>query len=118
MIDAMAEYILSLKEAARFLPVRRAGKRPHVSCIYRWTTSGCRGVILESLQIGGTRCTSREALARFFEQLTTNAGCCPAPIKAPVRSIAKRSRDSEAAAKELDRLLGPSKLHRAADREP
>ena len=70
MIDANTETLISLSQAAKLLPSRRAGKRPHVSCLYRWTTAGCKGVILESIQVGGTRCTSREALARFFDALT------------------------------------------------
>ena len=74
MIDANYESLLSLTEAAKLLPRRRSGKRPHVSCLYRWTTSGCKGVILESIQIGGTRCTSKEALGRFFEGLTYAEG--------------------------------------------
>jgi hypothetical protein len=57
-------------EATRLLPARRKGRKPHLSCIYRWTVSGCRGVILESIQVGGTRCTSKEALARFLEAIT------------------------------------------------
>jgi hypothetical protein len=69
-IDPNSETLLSLADAARALPRRRAGKRPHVSCVYRWTTSGCKGVVLESIQVGGTRCTGREALGRFFERLT------------------------------------------------
>jgi hypothetical protein len=66
---SLDEHILTFPEACALLPRRRAGKPVHVSCIYRWTTSGCRGVILESIQIGGTRCTSREALARFFGRI-------------------------------------------------
>ena len=54
MIDPKTETLISLSDAARQLPRRRAGKKPHVSCIYRWTTSGCKGVILESIRIGGT----------------------------------------------------------------
>jgi hypothetical protein len=70
-IDPTQETVISLTDAAKSLPARRSGKRPHVSCIYRWTTDGCKGVILESLQVGGTRCTSKEALARFFAALTS-----------------------------------------------
>ena len=58
MIDLLSEQVISLTEAAKLLPARRGGKRPHVSCIYRWTVSGCKGIKLESIQIGGTRCTS------------------------------------------------------------
>ena len=95
MIDPNSEALLSLADAAGTLPRRRGGKKPHVSCVYRWTTSGCRGVILESIQIGGTRCTSREALARFFEALTY------ADSPGPRRSPARRQRAAAAAQREL-----------------
>lgn len=70
MIVPLDEQVISLNEAAKLLPRRRGGKRPHISCIYRWTVSGCKGVILESVQVGGTRCTSKQALGRFFERLS------------------------------------------------
>lgn len=99
MIDPNTEYLISLTEAAGHLPRRRAGKRAHVSCIYRWTTAGCRGVILESVQVGGTHCTSREALARFFRRLTQgDAADLPA-----IRSVAQRQRAADRAMRELDR---------------
>ncbi len=37
--------------------------------LYRWATEGLRGVHLETIQVGGTLCTSIEALQRFFERL-------------------------------------------------
>ena len=73
MIDPNTETIAPRPAAAGERPRRRGGKKPHVSCLYRWTKTGCKGVILESLQVGGTRCTSREALARFFHRLTAAA---------------------------------------------
>ena len=69
-IDVLSDDVVTLAQAAKLLPKRRGNKRPHVSCVYRWTTSGCKGVTLESVQVGGTRCTSRQALARFFERLS------------------------------------------------
>lgn len=96
MIDSQTENLLSLTDAARLLPARRGGKRPHVSCMYRWTTAGCRGVVLESISIGGTRCTSREALSRFFAALS---GHPTAPSVG--RSVAQRLRDLAAAEREL-----------------
>ena len=97
MIDPNSETPISLTEAAKPLPARRGGKRPHVSCLYRWTTTGCKGVILESIQVGGTRCTSKEALARFFKALTnvSSAGRQQPPAH-PQRAVA-------AAERELDR---------------
>ena len=70
MID---EHLISFSEAARSLPRRRANKPVHASCIFRWAATGCRGVKLEYVQIGGTRCTSREALERFFQKLTAQS---------------------------------------------
>jgi len=99
MIDPNTETLISLSQAAKHLPRRRGGKKPHVSCIYRWTTAGCKGVVLESIQVGGTRCTSREALARFFRQLT-RGDAADAP---KVRSVAQRERATERAMKELER---------------
>lgn len=98
MIDPNAESLISLSEAARSLPRRRAGKRPHVSCIYRWTTTGCRGIVLESLQIGGTRCTSREALTRFFQRLTGNDVAIPiVTSRAHKAAVAEAERQLDAA---------------------
>ena len=70
MIDSLNEELLSLTEAAKFLPGRRQSKRPTLSCLYRWTKQGCRGIVLESIQVGGTRCTSRQAIARFIQHLS------------------------------------------------
>jgi hypothetical protein len=63
---SLSENLVSLTEATKLLPRRRKGKRPNVVTVYRWSTIGCRGVKLETIQVGGTRCTSREALQRFF----------------------------------------------------
>jgi hypothetical protein len=84
MINITTEELLSLRNACGLFPRRRFGKRPHVSCLYRWTTAGCRGVMLESVQVGATRCTSREAILRFIERLsqgarTIRAGPTPEP---------------------------------------
>jgi hypothetical protein len=100
MIDLNTEHVISLTEAARHLPRRRAGKRPHVSCLNRWSTGGCRGIVLESIQVGGTRCTSREALARFLEALTLASPIGP---QMAVRSPTKRRRAAEQAMRDLQR---------------
>ena len=95
-IDPNSETLVSLSQAGKHLPRRRAGKRPHISCLYRWSTAGCRGVVLETIQIGGTRCTSREALHRFFDALTAAADNRAPAIGAPVFS-GSRLRQIEAA---------------------
>src|SRR5262245_3868079 len=70
LIDATTASVISLADATNELSRLRAGRKAHVSCLYRWSTSGLQGVVLETIQVGGTRCTSREALQRFFEALS------------------------------------------------
>ena len=86
MIDTRTETLLSLTKASELL-----GK--HVTTIYRWTTDGMRGVVLESIQVGATRCTSREAIQSFCEQLTNE----------PARTTTRVANGAEKAAKELER---------------
>src|SRR5437763_6223445 len=100
-IDIATEEILTLAQAAATLPRRRRGRKTHVSTLYRWTMVGCRGIRLETIQIGGTRCTSREALQRFFERLSSpgTTGADGAVPRDHPRSPLRRRRDSEAAGK-------------------
>ncbi len=70
MIDITSERVVSLNDASKYLPRRRAGKKPHTSTLFRWAQRGVRGVRLETIQVGGTLCTSLEALQRFFNTLT------------------------------------------------
>jgi len=71
-IDIRNEELIRLSDvpSLKNLPRREDGRRLHISTIYRWTTAGVRGVRLETVQVGGTRCTSEDALQRFFNELT------------------------------------------------
>jgi hypothetical protein len=103
MIETSTETLLSLRDAAKRLPGRRQGKRPAVETLYRWTLHGCRGIVLESAQIGGTRCTSIEALDRFFAALSaaSRAGQLVPPPLSTARMSAARRRQVEQAEREL-----------------
>lgn len=107
MIDSQTEQILTFAQAADGLPRRRQGRKTSIATLYRWSTPpGCRGVVLETIQIGGTRCTSREALSRFFEALTEGAQADRARgdthrRPAGARTTAQRLRASAKAAREL-----------------
>src|SRR3954471_12331655 len=106
MIDSQSEQIITFGQAADDLPRRRRGRKTHVSTLYRWATVGCRGVVLETIQIGATRCTSREALQRFFERLsaTTPSSVNNPAAKNDPRSSFRHLRAAEAAGKELEQL--------------
>lgn len=66
MIDIQNEPLLSLTKAAQTDHV-------HVSTVHRWRLRGILGIKLETIRIGGKRMTSREALQRFHERVTTAA---------------------------------------------
>jgi hypothetical protein len=99
MIDISLEETFSLTGATKRLPARRGGKRPNVATLYRWAQVGCRGVRLETICIGATRCTSMEALQRFFNAVT--AASEHRPISQPPRMTAARHKQIEAAERRL-----------------
>jgi DNA-binding beta-propeller fold protein YncE len=94
---ATRETLIALADVPAHLPNRRGGKRPHVSCIYRWCQRGCKGIKLEWLACGGTKVTSLEALQRFFERLSTETdGGTP-----PARTLTQRQYAAAKANEEL-----------------
>jgi hypothetical protein len=96
------EYKFPLAHSPEYVPRLRRGRKIHKSTCWRWATRGVRGVVLETVQVGGTRCTSREALQRFFERLTlVSRGEEPSRVQ---RTVSQRQRQSEAAAQKLDEL--------------
>jgi hypothetical protein len=103
VIDIQNEELFSLAEIAKSLPTRRAGKRPNIATLYRWTNEGCKGIRLEYSMIGATRCTSREALQRFFDALTARVEDQRATIPTipPQRVPAHRRKAIEAAERKL-----------------
>jgi hypothetical protein len=68
MIDVNEETLLTFAEVTKSIP-----GRPHVSTLHRWRQKGVRGVKLETLLVGGRRMVSREALERFFTNITAAA---------------------------------------------
>ena len=100
MIELNSEDVVSLTEATSLLPRRRRGKKPHVATLYRWAQRGVRGVRLETIQVGGTLCTSREALQRFCERLSNPEAARSSAIRSP----AARERAVDRAGRELSEV--------------
>jgi hypothetical protein len=97
-IDPANETLRPLGGAARKLPPLRGGKAVSPTTLWRWATRGVRGrngitVRLETLKVGGTCCTSDEALCRFFRALTDDAE----PPTAPAGSRAASGASPDAA---------------------
>ena len=67
--DPFTEKPLPFTQAARRLPPMRNGRPVSPATLWRWSSHGVRGVKSEVVKIGGTTCTSLEALRRFFAAL-------------------------------------------------
>jgi hypothetical protein len=85
-IDLATEAVRALAEAAGRLPPVRASRPVSPSTVWRWATRGVRsrnGVVvrLETIKIGGTCCTSDQALVRFFLALTEGATQPAGPVR-------------------------------------
>jgi len=94
-IDIAIEKPISFNEAAKYLP---EGRRPSFSTWWRWFKTGIAGVKLDTILIGGQRCTSAEAVARFFEGITAAKDCHSSPVP---RTSRQRKAAIAAAEREL-----------------
>jgi len=109
-IEVFKETVLTLAEAAKRLPKIQGKKgRPHVSTLYRWMLAGCKSrdgmiVRLETIKVGGTVCTSLEALQRFFDRLTGDTTVVTPPTPTQRQRDKERERRIRAAEEELRRF--------------
>jgi hypothetical protein len=97
MINIHTERLISLRDAIKLLPPGRGGRPIHVASMYRWVSRGVRQIRLESVRIGGTVYTSREALERFTIRLTAIAAvpdASPSPSSPSSPSSMGRPADS------------------------
>ncbi len=96
-IDTREEQVYPLPAIRQFLPPStRTGKPVHPSVIFRWIKRGLRAgdgtvVHLEAVKAGNSLCTSREAVERFFSELTARSGL---PVRPAVVSARDRARIS------------------------
>jgi hypothetical protein len=71
MIDMQNETIIPLHRARKLPWLKgRSGGQLDIGTIRRWALRGVRGVKLETLRIGGSVCTSEQAVVRFVERLS------------------------------------------------
>lgn len=71
MSTLFSEDILELSEAATFIKGQFRGRKPSVSTVLRWCLYGLRGIKLESLKCGGQRMTTKQAVIRFIDRLSS-----------------------------------------------
>ena len=69
-IDITKEELILFSELPRHLPPQPSGKKIHLSACYRWKNQGLVGIRLPTVFVAGNRYTSREALNRFWADVT------------------------------------------------
>ncbi len=108
MIDISDEDVLTFKQAADWLPRRRAGRKVAASTLWRWASVGVAGIRLEVIFVGATRCTSKQSLQRFFERVSAArmGGSTPTgPAVGRTRTESQQRKDSERAGSMLDKMI-------------
>ena len=92
MIDVKTETLFQFSKARSEFP---DGKRRSLATMHRYRLHGVRGTRLETVLIGGSRCTSAEAISRFIAAQNATE------TSVPQFSPSQRQRQAETA----DRLL-------------
>jgi hypothetical protein len=59
--------LLTMRRTAELMPRLRNDRPVTAATVWRWATYGLQGIRLETIVIGGVRCTSRGALQEFCE---------------------------------------------------
>jgi Protein of unknown function (DUF1580) len=63
-IDLKSDDVFPLTEVpGKIAPI--VGRKVRVSTVHRWAKIGFRGVTLDTIKVGATRCTSTESLQKF-----------------------------------------------------
>lgn len=78
---------------------RKDGRKPHLSACHRWVTRGIRRHRLEAVRCGGTLCTSRSALTRFYRRTSgiDPSSTAPQPGGPRDEALSKAEQELEAA---------------------
>jgi Protein of unknown function (DUF1580) len=101
MIDTVAERPIPLDQIPPEAIPGRGGNPVHKVTLSLWHRRGIRGIRLETIMVGGRRCTSLEALSRFYQAISQK----PDPHHEP-KAIATRTRrqKNKAVRKAIDEL--------------
>jgi len=99
LISFKNEQVIPFSEVAQHFAFLNGGSGPHLVTVHRWASRGVRGRILESIRVGGRKCTSLEALQRFVDALSD-----PATAETPRQLTARRQAEISKANRELEAL--------------
>jgi hypothetical protein len=99
------EQLIPLRRLAKEIPSGRNEGHVHEKTLARWGRVGLQGVRLELTRVGGTVCSSRAALHRFFARLSVGSCNLMRATMTGDQPLTPRQERAELAA---DELLGPA----------
>ncbi len=83
-----------------WLPPRRGQSKLSYPCLWRWAKYGAAGVILKTISVGSSPCTTELWLRQFFADVA--AARAGQPQQPAIRQPAARQREIAADRKRLD----------------
>ena len=86
-IDPFSEGLAHVERSGSLLPAPSPRQKAAFEYPIRWATRGSRGIVLDALRTPGGLVTTKEALRRFFCQLSTTP-----PLPLPNQSPAQNDR--------------------------
>lgn len=72
-LDLCTEDLITLNQACKEFPKPRGRNSISFPTVYRYTTKGRKGVVLESVKIGRDRLTTKQAVTRFLLRINSEA---------------------------------------------
>lgn len=61
---------LTPNQISDMIPSRMQGRNISAQTVRRWQLSGLRGIYLQSVMVGGVRCSTQEQVEKFISDLT------------------------------------------------
>lgn len=105
-INHLRDILISIPQAAKLFP-KIAGKSKSVKTLYRYTTIGVRGVVLETYCDGHAVYTTEDAVKQFQHEISSTR-VLSKPNVARKQSDLCRKRSIAKAKRIAERLLGAS----------
>jgi len=116
VINTTTEHVISLEKAAERVAEAQGRERMSTKTLYRWSRQGLRGVVLETVQAGGKKATTLEALDRFFRALTPEPPAPAARSPLAMRQRGARVRSGRASTGGVKESAGYAATSEALDR--
>ncbi len=90
MIEVCTDELIRLRNVPDVLRNIVMGRKIHSSTVHRWASKGVRGIVLETVSVGGIKYTTKEAIRRFSKACSApSVTVKPSPTKTRMKQISR-----------------------------